>query len=268
MSDEVTRQAAEASADRKVARDDYDWMVQNRDEWKQDRDEWKQCADTLEGAVQRMTAEIQRLTAERDAARADLAIVRVKRNESQAERDAALADLCQAEENNHGLMIEVQNMRAGVALATEERDAAERERTESRAEALQLRREYQAERAEVEATREERDAARAERDAALADMRQLRAERDAALAEVEGLRADLLAHPPEVHAELAAERKRHLELMEDYDRQAVVIGILEEAVKRAENALATAQAKHVDERLKGFLAVISQLADQAQDLLP
>jgi uncharacterized coiled-coil DUF342 family protein len=212
MSDEVTRQAAEASADRNVRRDDYDWMVKNRDEWKQDRDEWKQCADTLEGAVQRMTAEIQRLTAERDAARADLAIVRVKRNESQAERDAALADLCQAEENNHGLTVEVANMRAGLALAT--------------------------------------------------------AERDAALAEAEGLRADLLAHPPELHQELAIERKRHVELMEDYDRREVVITTLEDALKRTENALATAQAKHVDERLKGFLAVISQLADQAQDLLP
>ena len=212
MSDEVTRQAAEASADRNVDRESYDWMVRDRDNWKQDRDEWKQCADTLEGAVQRMTAEIQRLTAERDAARADLAIVRVKRNESQAERDAALADLCQAEENNHGLTVEVANMRAGLALAT--------------------------------------------------------AERDAALAEAEGLRADLLAHPPELHQELAIERKRHVELMEDYDRREVVITTLEDALKRTENALATAQAKHVDERLKGFLAVISQLADQAQDLLP
>ena len=78
MSDEVTRQAAEASADRNVDRESYDWMVR-------DRDNWQQRAET-----------------------------------------------------------------------------AERERTESRAEALQLRREYQAERAEVEATREERDAARAE----------------------------------------------------------------------------------------------------------
>ena len=237
MSDEVTRQAAEASADRNVDRESYDWMVRDRDNWKQDRDEWKQCADTLEGAVQRMTAEIQRLTAERDAARADLAIVRVKRNESQAERDAALADLCQAEENNHGLTVEVANMRAGLALATAERDAALADLAK-------------------------------ERDAAESEIAALRDQRDAALAEAEGLRADLLAHPPELHQELAIERKRHVELMEDYDRREVVITTLEDALKRTENALATAQAKHVDERLKGFLAVISQLADQAQDLLP
>ena len=96
----------------------------------------------------------------------------------------------------------------------------------------------------------------------------LTAERDAARAEVEGLRADLLAHPPELYQELAIERKRHLELMEDYDRQNVLITTLEDAVKRAENALKVAQAKHIDDRLKGFLAVISQLADQAQELLP
>jgi chromosome segregation ATPase len=96
----------------------------------------------------------------------------------------------------------------------------------------------------------------------------LEEERDAARAEVEGLRADLLAYPPETHTELAAERQRHLELMEDYDRREVVITTLEEALKRTENALKAAQAQHIDERLKGFLAVISQLADQSQDLLP
>jgi hypothetical protein len=32
--------------------------------------------------------------------------------------------------------------------------------------------------------------------------------------------------------------------------------------------LKTAQGRHIDDRLKGFLAVISQLADQAQDLIP
>jgi hypothetical protein len=170
VSDEVTRQAAEAQAERNVTREHYDWMVF-------DRDTWKQQAEALKGAAQRMTVEIQSLTAERDAARADLAIVRVKRNEAQEERDAALA-------------------------------------------------------------------------------------------EIEGLRADLLAHPPETHTELAAERQRHIELMEDYDRREVVITTLEDALKRAENAMKTAQAQHIDERLKGFLAVISQLADQAQDLIP
>lgn len=188
MSDEVTRQAAEASADRNVDRESYDWMVR-------DRDNWQQRAET-----------------------------------------------------------------------------AERERTESRAEALQLRREYQAERAEVEATREERDAARAdlakERDAAESEIAALRHQRDAALAEAEGLRADLLAHPPEVHAELAAERQRHVELMEDFDRQAVTITMLQEALRRTENALKTAQAKHIDPRLKGLLWGLSRTASEAEKMLP
>ena len=106
-----------------------------------------------------------------------------------------------------------------------------------------------------------------ERDAALTDKHRLRLELERIRDEAEGLRADLLAHPPEPHQELAIERKRHLELMEDYDRQNVLITTLEDAVKRAENALKVAQNRHVDERLKGFLAVISQLADQSQDLL-
>ena len=101
-----------------------------------------------------------------------------------------------------------------------------------------------------------------------AEIQGLTAERDVARAEAEGLRADLLAHPPEVHQELAIERKRHVELMEDFDRQAVTITMLQDALRRTENALRVAQAKHIDERLKGFLAVISQLADQAQDLIP
>ena len=232
MSDEVTRQAVEAQADRNVRRDDYDWMVRERDDWQKRAGGFEREAQMITAILHRLTAErdaaraeVDQLTAERDAARADLAIVRVKRNESQAERDAALADLCQAEENNHGLMIEVQNMRAGVALAAEERDAAERERTESRAEVVRLR------------------------------------------VECEGLRADLLAHPPELHQELAIERKRHLELMEDYDRQNVMIGILEDAVKRAENALKVAQAKRVNPRITGYAATIAQLASQIEDLL-
>jgi hypothetical protein len=108
----------------------------------------------------------------------------------------------------------------------------------------------------------------AERDVAVTDKHCLRLELERTRAEAEGLRADLLAHPPETHTELAAERQRHLELMEDYDRREVVITTLEEALRRTENMLKAAQAQHIDERLKGFLAVISQLADQAQDLIP
>ena len=107
----------------------------------------------------------------------------------------------------------------------------------------------------------------AERNAAFSDMRLLRDDRDAARDEVEGLRADLLAHPPELHQELAIERKRHLELMEDYDRQAVVITTLEEALKRTENAMKAAQAKHVNPRIPGYAATIAQLASQIEDLL-
>ena len=107
----------------------------------------------------------------------------------------------------------------------------------------------------------------AEIDRLEADNTRLTAERDAARAEVEGLRADLLAHPPELHRELAIERQRHLELMEDYDRQNVMIGILEDAVKRAENALKVAQAKRVNPRIPGYAAAIAQLASQIEDLL-
>ena len=184
MSDEVTRQAAEASAERNVAREHYDWMVR-------DRDDWQKRAETAERASAVDASTIQRLT------------------------------------------IEVHQLKDAV-----NKWIAECNRIS------------------------------AERNAAFSDMRLLRDDRDAARDEVEGLRADLLAHPPELHQELAIERKRHLELMEDYDRREVVITTLEEALKRTENMLKTAQNRHIDDRLKGFLAVISQLADQAQDLLP
>ena len=114
----------------------------------------------------------------------------------------------------------------------------------------------------------ERDAAERERTESRAEVVRLRAERDAARAEAEGLRADLLAHPPSYHQELAIEQKRHLELQEDYDRQEARITMLDDTINRTENALKVAQGQHIDERLKGVLAVISQLADQAQDLLP
>ena len=118
-------------------------------------------------------------------------------------------------------MAERDAARADVVMVIAERDAAERERAESRAEVVRL------------------------------------------MAECEGLRADLLAHPPELHQELAAERKRHLELMEDYDRQNVMIGTLEDALKRTENLLKVA----IDDRLKGVLASISKLANEAEEML-
>jgi len=109
----------------------------------------------------------------------------------------------------------------------------------------------------------------AERDAAELERTESRAEVVRLRAECEGVRADLLAHPPSYYQELAIERKRHLELSEDYDRQNVRITSLEDTIKRTENMLKVAQGQHIDDRLlKGFLAVISRLADQAQDLLP
>ena len=165
--------------------------------------------------------------------------------------------------------------------------ATERDNWQQRAEVVEQTMQGMA--AEIQGLTAERDAARAEaaivigeRDRARIDANYWRlqaealtrkadalvAQRDTAQAEAEGLRADLLAHPPEVHQELAAERQRHVELKEDYDRREVVITTLEDALKRAEIALKTAQGRHIDHRLKGFLAVISQLADQSQDLLP
>ena len=123
----------------------------------------------------------------------------------------------------------------------------------------------------------ERDAALVEVRSQLAEIRVISVDRDSAedhngflrekceklQAEAEGLRADALAHPPEPHQELAAERKRHLELMEDYDRQNVMIGTLEDALKRTENLLKVA----IDDRLKGVLASISKLANEAEEML-
>ena len=212
-----------------------------------ERDNWQQRAEVVEQAMQRMALEIHSLPDERDSAIKE-------RDAAQEERDAAEQKHKEAAEWNSRLAIHLNDMRAERDAARAERDVAEREWTECRAQVSQLRREYDAERAEVEATREERDAAREER--------------DAARAEAEGLRADLLAHPPEVHQELAIERKRHVELMEDYDRREVVITTLEEALKRTENTLKTAQTKHIDPRIPGYAATIVQLASQIEDLLP
>jgi hypothetical protein len=151
--------------------------------------------------------------------------------------------------------------RAEVAIVIEERDAARAEVATLRIDAINWEQ-------RTEALIRKADALVAERDAAQNETHELRRQYAKLHAEADGLRADLLAHPPEPHQELAIERKRHLELMEDYDRREVVITTLEEALKRTENALKVAQGQHIDERLKGFLAVISQLADQAQDLIP
>jgi len=138
-------------------------------------------------------------------------------------------DICRLVEERDAARAEVESQLAANRMIITERDAAERERAESRADVVRLR-------VKRNETQDERDAARAEADA--------------------------------LREQLAIERKRHLELSEDYDRQNVVIGELEDTIKRMENALKVAQGQHIDERLKGFLAVISQLADQAQDLLP
>ena len=142
---------------------------------------------------------------------------------------------------------------------------AEIERLEAENVQLTLERDNWQQRAEVLESSAHRVALEltAERDAALTDKHCLRLELEQMRAEAEGLRADLLAHPPEVHQELAAERKRHLELMEDYDRQNVMIGTLEDAIKRTENLLKVA----VDDRLKGVLASISKLANEAEEML-
>ena len=260
----LTAERDAAQSERNVARDSYNWMVC-------DRDKWQHRAETLERAVQVRTTEIHCLTAERDGARAEVGsqvavnrviiaerdIAELERTESRAEvvrlrveRDAALTDLRQAEENNHGLMIEVQNMRAGLVLATEERDNWQ---NQSQLHYDNLQRMIR-----------KADMFVAERDAAQNETHELRKQYAKLYAEAEGLRADLLAHPPELHQELAIERKRHLELMEDYDRQEVRIAMLEDAVKRAENLLKVA----IDDRLKGVLASIAKLANEAEEMLP
>lgn len=193
-------------------------------------------------AIERLTADNCRLADDRNNWQ--------KRAEAEERAKQQLADALQRSQH----WISESNGKNNVLTA--ERDAAERERAESRAEVVQLL--------------AERDAARADRRQAEEDNQGLTIEvanmraglelatdlRDRALAEAEGLRVDLLAHPPELHQELAIERKRHLELMEDYDRQEVRIAMLEDAVKRAEKA----QGKP---ELQGYLAAIVQLAHTA-----
>jgi hypothetical protein len=121
-----------------------------------------------------MTADNCRLIKERDAARVDLAIVRVKRNQEQEERDGALAQ---------------------VAIVIAERDAAERERTESRAEVVRLRAECEGLRADLLAHPPENAARIAELETAntalweAQQQHQRKAEHDQII--IEGLRAAL-----------------------------------------------------------------------------
>ena len=256
----LTAERDAAQAERNVAGDSYKWMVKNRDEWQQRAEAAQRAKQQLADALQTEQARISEangkinvLTAERDAAERERTESRAEVVRLRVERDAALTDLRQAEENNHGLMIEVQNMRTGLVLATEERDNWQ---NQSQLHYDNLQRMIR-----------KADMFVAERDAAQNETHELRKQYAKLHAEAEGLRADLLAHPPETHTELAAERQRHLELMEDYDRQNVMIGILEDAVKRAENALKVAQAKHVNPRIPGYAATIAQLASQIEDLL-
>lgn len=236
MSDEVTEpynMARPFKSERSVSREHYDWMVG-------DRDEWKQCATVLEGSAQRVAVEIQRLTAERDAAREELDQVR---------------------KDNHGLAIDVQDIRAGLEVVTAERDAA-------RADSNTLTMERDRAQSHLQSMIRKADHLVAERDAAQDETHKLREQYAKLYSENEGLRADLMAHPPSYHQELAIERKRHLELIEDYNLQATMIETLQEGLKRTESLLAKAQGQDIDPRLRGFLATISQLADQSQDMIP
>ena len=226
-----------------------------------ERDGWQKRAESAERAsavdaqtVQRMTEEVHRL---KDAGEQLIA----ECNRVSAERDAAL--------------VEVRSQLAEIRVISVDRDSAEDHNGFLREKCQKLEAERDAARAEVEGLRADlqkavttADILVSERDAAQKQMNEMHRRYSVLYNECENIRADLLAHPPEVHQELAIERKRHVELMEDYNRREVAIATLEEALKRAESMLKAAQGQHIDERLKGFLAVISQLADQAQDLLP
>lgn len=117
----------------------------------------------------------------------------------------------------------------------------------------------------------ERDAARAEvaiviaeRDAAERERTESRAEVVRLMAECEGLRADLLAHPPELHQELAIERKQHLDLVEDYNRQVATITSLQSDLEKANKK--ASEAMEIEDRLHATLHQLEQCREERLDL--
>jgi hypothetical protein len=122
-----------------------------------------------------------------------------------------VADILAAE--NTSLQGTIREQLAAKSVIIAERDAAERERTESRAEVVRLR------------------------------------------VECDGLRAEFLAEP-ELRQMLAVERKQHVELQEEYDRQEVRITMLEDDLNRAGKVAS-------NPALRGYLEAIVQLAHTA-----
>lgn len=239
MSDEVTRQAAEASAD---------------------RDNWQRRAEALEQSANRMAVDRRKLI---------------------EERDGALADLDEANVNNHGLTIEVANMRAGLVLAIEERDAAELERTESRAEVVRLRVECDGLRADLLAHPPEHAARIAELQATIETLREdgknCEAEYVAQRDKIVDLQADLaqtryerdtaLAGFKELQTANAALWEAQQDMRRKADHDQVIIEGLRESLERTENRLSQAKSRQIPPALVGLLGVIRREAAAAEKMI-
>lgn len=104
----------------------------------------------------------------------------------------------------------------------------------------------------------------AERDAAELERTESRAEVVRLRVECEGLRADLLAHPPEKHQELAIERKQHLDLVEDYNRQMATIASLQSDLEKANKK--ASEAMEIENRLHATLHQLEQCREERLDL--
>ena len=158
--------------------------------------------EMVEAEIERLEADNTRLTAQRDAAQ----------RASKVDADALQTAQQWISESN-----------GKINVLTAERDAAERERTESRAEVVRLR------------------------------------------AECEGVRADLLAHPPEIlQQQLAFERKQHLDLVEDYNRQVATITSLQSDLEKANKK--ASEAMEIEDRLHATLHQLEQCREERLDL--
>ena len=222
-----------------------------------DRNNWQKRAEAYEQAARRLQC---------------------KRRKLIEERDAALADLDEANVNNHGLTIEVANMRAGLALATAERDAAERERTESRAEVVRLRAECEGLRWDLLAHPPDHTARIAELQATIETLREdgknCEAEYVAQRDKIVELQADLAQVRYERDTALAASRERHVanaalwESQQEQQRQAEsIIEGLRDCLERTEKRYIEAKARQVPRALVGLLGVIRREAAAAEKMI-
>jgi chromosome segregation ATPase len=147
---------------------------------------------------------------------------------------------------SESMWVSDRDMPAECARLTAERDAAEQERTESRAEVVRLR---------------------AECDGLRADLLAHPPEHAARIAELEATIETLREDGKNCEAEYVAQRDEIMDMQRKTDHDQVIIEGLREALERTERRLLALSARQIPPALVGLLGVIRREAAAAEKMI-